>query len=237
MFFVIFDGREMDKMFKFEDANIRGLFNKRFLSSINRKVENLDSCIKKVEAASNINFPECYIEPVLPIYTGSTGEIAVYYARTIPYPSLSGLSVIVEVSAALLCYSTSLSLKIILAHELLHYIELVRRMSKFELLSDEVRSNSFEAAYSDLEKVIKPEYVYSDKRLVKLVAKKFEYGFEDFKLKDKILNQWINKGKPVAELPPEKNMVRIPVSIILTAKFDPFLLLRIKEIGKKAGMS
>ncbi len=94
-------------------------------------------------------------------------------------------------------------------------------MSKFELLSDEVRSNTFEATYSDLENVIRPEYVYSDKRLVNLVAKRFENGFEDFKLKDKILNQWINKGKPVAELPPEKNMVRIPVSMIMTARFDP----------------
>ncbi len=67
MFFVVFDGREMDRMLKFEDVNIRGLFNKRFLSSINRKVEDLDTCIKKVEAASSMSFPECYVEPVLPI--------------------------------------------------------------------------------------------------------------------------------------------------------------------------
>ena len=36
-----------------------------------------------------------------------------------------------------------------LAHEFLHYLELVTRLSNNELLSDEISSNLFENVYSD----------------------------------------------------------------------------------------
>jgi hypothetical protein len=109
-------------------------------------------------------------------------------------------------------------------------------MSKFEMISDEVSTSTFEAMYSDMGRAIKPEYVYSDRTLVRNIKKKFADGFEDFKLKEKTLSNWINKGKPVMELPPEENVVRIPVNMILSIKFDPILLLRIREIEKKSGI-
>jgi hypothetical protein len=109
-------------------------------------------------------------------------------------------------------------------------------MSRFEIISDEVTASTFEAMHSDLEKTMKPEYVYSDKKIVNIIRRKFSDGFEDRRLKEKTLNNWINKGKPVVELPPEENVVRVPVSMILTVKFDPILLLRIREIERKSGL-
>lgn len=226
----------MNRLFRFQDLKIREHFDKRFLSTLNRKAENLDSSVKEIENASSLKFPEYYVEPILPIYTGSSSGIAVYYARTLPYQTPSGLDIVVQVSAALLYYGSKTSLKTVLAHELLHYLDLVRRMSKFEILSDEVRTSTFEAMYSDLERAIKPEYVYSDKALVNNIKRKFVDGFEDKSLKEKTLKNWINKRKPVVELPPEENVVRVPVSMILTVKFDPILLLRIREIEKKSGL-
>jgi hypothetical protein len=226
----------MNRLFRFEDAKIQRLFDKRFLSSLPRKVLTLESCVREVEEASNLKFPEYYVEPILPIYTGGSGEIAVYYARTLPYSGPSGLDIVVQVSAALLYYGSRPSIKTILAHELLHYLDLVRRMSRFEIISDEVTASTFEAMYSDLEKTMKPEYVYLDKKIVNIIRRKFSDGFEDRRLKEKTLNNWINKGKPVVELPPEENVVRVPVSMILTVKFDPILLLRIREIERKSGL-
>lgn len=226
----------MNRLFRFEDAKIQRLFDKRFLSSLSRKVLTLESCVREVEEASNLKFPEYYVEPILPIYTGGSGEIAVYYARTLPYSGPSGLDIVVQVSAALLYYGSRPSIKTILAHELLHYLDLVRRMSRFEIISDEVTASTFEAMYSDLEKTMKPEYVYLDKKIVNIIRRKFSDGFEDRRLKEKTLNNWINKGKPVVELPPEENVVRVPVSMILTVKFDPILLLRIREIERKSGL-
>jgi len=225
----------MDRLFRFEDPKIREMFDKRFLKSINRRVEILNSCVREIEENSNLKYPDYYVEPILPIYTAGSGEIAVYYARTLPYSTPSGLDIVVQVSAALLSYSSKSSLKTVLAHEFLHYLDLVRRMSKFEILSDEIRTSTFEAMYSDLESTIKPEHVYSDKSLLRSIKKKFKGGFEDKSLKEKTLNRWINARKPVVEIPPEENVVRIPVNMILTVKFDPILLLRIREIEKKSG--
>jgi len=232
----VLDGRRLNRLFRFEDPKIQKLFERRFLSTLAERVKVLEKCVQEVEDASNLKYPEYYIEPILPIYSGSPGGVAVYYARTLPYTSPSGLDIAVQVTAALLKYSTKSTLKTVLAHELLHYIDLVRRMSKFEMISDEVSTSTFEAMYSDMGRAIKPEYVYSDRTLVRNIKKKFADGFEDFKLKEKTLSNWINKGKPVMELPPEENVVRIPVNMILSIKFDPILLLRIREIEKKSGI-
>ncbi|MGQ9780860.1 MAG: hypothetical protein ACUVQ8_01205 [Nitrososphaeria archaeon] len=226
----------MDKLFRFEDTKVRQLFDKRFLSNLTKKTQKLDLCVREVEEASNLKFPEYYVEPILPIYSSGSGEIAVYYARTLPYSSPSGLDIVVQVSAALLYYGSKTSLKTVLAHEFLHYLDLVRRMSRFEMISDEITTSTFEAMYSDLERAMKPEYVYTDKKIINSIKRKFSDGFEDRSLKEKTLNNWINKGKPVVKLPPEENMVRVPVNMILTTKFDPILLLRIREIEKKSGL-
>ncbi len=226
----------MNRLFRFEDPKIRELFDGRFLKSIYKRVEVLDSCVKEVEASANLKYPDYYVEPILPIYTGSSNGIAVYYARTLPYSTPSGLDIVIQLTAALISYGSKSSLKTVLAHEFLHYLDLVRRMSKFEILSDEIRTSTFEAMYSDLERTIKPEYVYSDKNLIRSIKKKFVEGFEDKSLKEKTLDRWINKRKPVVELPPEENIVRIPVNMVLTIKFDPILLLRIRDLEKKSGL-
>lgn len=226
----------MNRLFRFEDPKIRELFDGRFLKSIYKRVEVLDSCVKEVEASANLKYPDYYVEPILPIYTGSSNGIAVYYARTLPYSTPSGLDIVIQLTAALISYGSKSSLKTVLAHEFLHYLDLVRRMSKFEILSDEIRTRTFEAMYSDLERTIKPEYVYSDKNLIRSIKKKFVEGFEDKSLKEKTLDRWINKRKPVVELPPEENIVRIPVNMVLTIKFDPILLLRIRDLEKKSGL-
>lgn len=223
-------------MFRFEDPKVVSLFDKRFISSIFRKVKVLDECVKVVEDASGLRFPEYYVEPVLPVYFDASGAIAVYYARTIPYTAPSGLDIVIQVSAALVKYGSKASIESVLAHEFLHYLDLVRRISKFEVLSEEVRESVFETLYSDLEKTIRPEHVYSDKRLIRNLRRKFADGFEDERLKEKTLSDWINRGRPVVQLPPEENVVRIPVNMILASKFDPILLLRLREIEKRAGL-
>lgn len=225
----------MNRLFRFEDPKTVGLFDKRFISSIVRKIRALEECVSRVEDASGLRFPEYYIEPILPVYFDDSG-IAVYYARTIPYIGPSGLDIVIQVSAAMLKYGSKSSIEAILAHEFLHYLDLVRRISKFDIVSDEVRGSVFETLYSDLEKVIKPEHVYSDKKMVKNLKKKFVNGFDDEKLKEKTFSDWINKGRPIVRLPPEENMVRIPVNMIFASKFDPILLLKIREIEKKAGL-
>ena len=226
----------MNRLFRFEDPKTRELFDGRFLKSIYKRVEVLDSCVKEVEVCANLKYPDYYVEPILPIYTGSSSGIAVYYARTLPYSTPSGLDIVIQLTAALISYGSKSSLKTILAHEFLHYLDLVRRMSKFEIISDEIRTSTFEAMYSDLERTVKPEYVYSDKKLIRSIKKKFIDGFEDKRLKEKTLDRWINKRKPIVELPPEENVVRIPVNMVLSVKFDPILLLRIRDLEKKSGL-
>ena len=57
--------------------------------------------------------------------------------------------VVIQISAPLIAYGLRGTIHAILAHEFLHFIELIRKISKMDLLSDEISGNLFENVYAD----------------------------------------------------------------------------------------
>jgi len=96
--------------------------------------------IDRIEKASGINFPLAYIEPSIVISHPNTGsfDYGILFARTIPVISNNKLEIIIQITAPLVAYGLKGTIHAILAHEFLHYLELVRRISKMDIVSDEI---------------------------------------------------------------------------------------------------
>lgn len=225
----------MDPLIKLEEAERLGKLPPSLIDKIKKRMKYLDESIAKIESASGLKYPSYYIDPILPLSSSQVekGQIGVLYARTIPVESISGLEILVQISAPLIAFGLKTTIRAVLAHEFLHYISFMRSFSKLEIVSDSISNSLFESLYSDYDKLFEPKLIFNDKRLVSLVKKKFSNGLEDKRLNEMTLKEWIEKGLPTINLSPNDNVIRLPVLSILKMKIDPALKLRLKELERK----
>jgi len=191
--------------------------------------------IDRIEKASGINFPLAYIEPsiVTSHPNASSFDYGILFARTIPVISNNKLEIIIQITAPLVAFGLKGTIHAILAHEFLHYLELVRRISKMDIVSDEISSNLFESVYSDSTRLFEPRAVFNDKTLLLHITKKFPEGFRDYKLEDKVLKLWIQKKLPTINIALDTNIIKIPVDVLANTKIDPILLQKIERVEEK----
>lgn len=188
--------------------------------------------IARVEKASSLNYPDYYVEPVLPLSSSRSdiGNIGILYSRTIPVRKNEGIRIQIELSAPLVAYGIKSTIEAVLAHEFLHYVELVRKFSRLDVASEEISASLFESAYSDKDRLFNAKLLFRDTTLLRLVEKRFSNGFTDNRLDLKTVKMWIQKKLPQVAIPPESNVVRIPISLLLSTKFDPNLSRRLNEL-------
>ncbi len=93
--------------------------------------------INRIEKASGIKFPVAYVEPSLVMSSPhpNSYEFGILFARTIPVMFEEKFQVVIQISAPLIAYGLKGTIHAILAHEFLHFLELIRKISKMELLS------------------------------------------------------------------------------------------------------
>jgi len=120
-----------------------------------------------------------------------------------------------------------------LAHEFLHYLELMRKISKMELLSDEISSNLFENVYADNERLFEPRAVFNDKTLLLHITKKFPSGFRDYKLEDKTIKFWIEKNLPTTKIALDANITKLSTDLISKIQLNPDLKSKIENFELK----
>ena len=210
----------MDPLQRFNDINIRNKIPKSIFTKITKRMQYVEEGVKRIELISGIKYPQYYIEPILPISITSleVGKYGALFARTIPTTTIQGVTIIVQLSAALIVFGNKGTIHGILAHEFLHYFEFVRRFTKMNNLSDEIVDTIFESQYADAERLYKPNLIFKDKSkgpaLIKLMRKKFKDHAVNTKLNNKTQNLWINKGLPTAKINPSTNIARISVSAI-----------------------
>ena len=226
----------MDPLQRFNNINIRNKIPKSIFSKITKRMQYVEEGVKRIELISGIKYPQYYIEPILPISITSleVGKYGALFARTIPTTTIQGVTIIVQLSAALIVFGNKGTIHGILAHEFLHYFEFVRRFTKMNNLSDEIVDTIFESQYADAERLYKPNLIFKDKSkgpaLIKLMKKKFKDHAVNTKLNNKTQNLWINKGLPTAKINPSTNIARISISAITNTIFDPMVKQRINEI-------
>ena len=226
----------MNPLLKVRDAFQNGILPEKEYTLIIKRFPNVVSGISRVEKASGVNFPIAYVEPSVTISSSGTNsfEYGVLFARTIPVVAKNTLQVVIQISAPLVAYGLKWTIHAILAHEFLHYLELMRKISNMELISDEVSANLFENVYADSERLFEPRAVFSDKTLLLHITKKFPSGFRDYKLEDKVIKYWIEKNLPTTNMTLDTNIAKLSSDLVSKIRLAPTLISKIKGFELKA---
>jgi len=206
----------LNPLLKVREAFQNGILPKKEYSLIVKRFPNVVSGISRIEKASGVDFPIAYVEPSITISSSGTNsfEYGILFARTIPVVAKNTLEVVIQISAPLVAYGLKGTIHAILAHEFLHYLELMRKISNMELISDETSANLFENVYADSERLFEPRAVFSDKTLLLHITKKFPSGFRDYKLEDKVIKYWIEKNLPVTNITLDTNITKLSSDLI-----------------------
>lgn len=221
-------------MFKVREAASNRQLPEVIIKRLDRRMKYVTEGVARVEKGSGLKYPPYYVEPVLPVAASSVeyGQLGVMYARTLPLEVGSGVEILVQLSVPLVLYGLKSTLHAVLAHEFMHYVEFVRKFTGLHVVSDPASSSLFESVYTDYGRLYDPKLLFKDRFLVRLIAERFQKGFFDEKLQQKTLKQWLEKGLPAVKLAPESNVLKLPLSAILNARFDPQLRMKLDEIDK-----
>ena len=226
----------MDPLFKLKEIHSKGILPEKVFSQIMDRFPIVIEGINRIEKSSGINYPAAYVEPSIIISSPDPAsyQYGILFARTIPLVIDERLQVVIQISAPLVAFGLKGTIHAILAHEFLHYLEFIRKVSKMELLSDEITSNLFENVYADETRLFEPNVVFKDKTLLYHITKKFPSGFRDYKLEDKTIKFWIEKNLPKANISLDSNTMKIPAEKLAKIQLDPTLVQKIQELENKA---
>jgi len=226
----------LNPLLRLEEAERSGRIPSPILNRVKKRMKYVEESVAKIELASGLKYPPYYVEAILPLSSSrvETGQIGIFYAITIPTEGSSGLEILVQLSAPLIAFGLKTTIKAVLAHEFLHYMEITRRFNKLDVVSEALSTSLFESLYSDYERLFEPRLIFSDKRLVKLMEDKFSNGLSDRSLNEKTLKEWIEKGLPTVTFSPGSNVIRVPISSIVNMRVDPLLKLKLDELERKS---
>ncbi len=226
----------MDPLVRFKEAHTKGIIPDDVYDLTIERFPITVAGINRIEKASGIKFPTAYVEPSLVISSSNPNsyEFGILFARTIPVMFEEKFQVVIQISAPLVAYGLKGTIHAILAHEFLHFLELMRKISKMELLSDEISGNLFENVYSDETRLFEPRVVFKDRSLLDHITKKFPAGFRDFKLEDKVMKFWADKDLPKSNISLDTNTVKLSIESLSKIKLVPAFVSKIKQLEEKS---
>ena len=168
----------MDPLLKVKEAHRRGMFDDDTYKLITERFDLAVSGITRIEKASGIQYPIAYVDPsaVIVRQGAESYQYGVFFARTIPVVTDSDVQVVIQISAPLIAYGLKGTIHAILAHEFLHYLELLHRIAHMGVLSDEITGNLFESAYADESRLFEAKAVFTDRTAFE-TSYRFPAGF------------------------------------------------------------
>lgn len=226
----------MDPLIRMKEARLKGLIPENVYDLVTKRFPLAVEGINRIEKASGIRFPMAYVEPSIVVSYPNSGSygLGILFARTIPITFEEKFQVVIQISAPLIAYGLKGTIHAILAHEFLHFLELIRKISKMELLSDEITGNLFENIYADETRLFEPKAVFSDRTLLNHITKRFPSGFRDYKLEDKAVKFWIEKGLPKTNISLDENTVKLSAESLSKIKLDPAFLKKLDALEEKS---
>ena len=226
----------MDPLVRFRDAHSKGLIPDDIYDLTLKRFPIVVAGINRIEKASGIQYPVAYVEPSLVLSSSNSNsyEYGILFARTIPVMFEEKFQVVIQITAPLIAYALKGTIHAILAHEFLHFLELVRKISKMELISDEISGNLFENVYSDETRLFEPKAVFKDRVLLDHITKKFPAGFRDYKLEDKTIKFWADRNLPKSNISLDANNVKLSVESLSKITFDSKFISKIEQLEEKS---
>ena len=105
------------------------------------------------------------------------------------------MDIIVQSSAPLMAYGQKSLIFALLSHELLHYLHFLSKITRMEIVSDDRIDSVYQGIYEDMTHLLDANIVFgNDNTFLRNIIKKFEYGFNDTSLQNKVIQQWIQEG-------------------------------------------
>ncbi|PIY89415.1 MAG: hypothetical protein COY74_06010 [Nitrosopumilales archaeon CG_4_10_14_0_8_um_filter_34_8] len=226
----------MDPLIRMKEARLQGLIPDDVYDLVVKRFPIAVEGINRIEKASGIRYPTAYVDPaiVISLPNPNSYEFGILFARTIPVFFDDKFHVVIQISAPLIAYGLKGTIHAILAHEFLHFLELTRKISKMDLLSDEITGNLFESVYADEGRLFEPKAVFKDRTLLDHITKRFPAGFRDYKLEDKVMKFWIEKNLPKINISLDANTVKLSAESLAKIKLDPVFLQRIAQLEQKS---
>ena len=226
----------MDPLIRMKEAHLKGLIPDDVYDLVVKRFPIIVDGINRIEKASGIRYPTAYVEPSIIISSPNPNsyEFGILFARTIPIFFDDKFHVVIQISAPLVAYGLKGTIHAILAHEFLHFLELIRKISKMDLLSDEITGNLFESVYADETRLFEPKVVFKDRTLLDHITKRFPAGFRDHKLEDKVMKFWLEKNLPKINISLDANTVKLSAESLSKIKLDPAFLHRIDQLEQKS---
>lgn len=204
-----------DPLYKVHEALTAGQIHQKIHDLVVERFSLVTEGIRRVEQASGLNYPYYYVEPSMVVSTSAVEftQFGIFFARTIPVVGEDNLlRVVVQLTAPLVAFGLKGTIHAILAHEFMHYLELVSRIVKMNIVSDELSGTLFEGKYADAGRLLEERAVFKpDPTLIRHITSHFPEGFRDMKLEDKAIKLWMNKGLPMTKVPIDSNVIKIPV--------------------------
>jgi hypothetical protein len=225
----------VDPLLLVDQAESKGVLPKAMVKRVRSRMKYLEGAVARVEKASGVGYPPYYVEPILPVASTAAeyGQMGALFARVLVTAAAGPLTILVQFSAALVALGSKGTVEAVAAHEFTHYVDHVRRFSGGGVMSDERVGTLFESAYADTGRTVEPKLVFKDKALVSLIGRKFKEALEDRALTKAVEQRWVAKNLPMRMVPPEENVVRVGMQAVVSARFDPVLLDKLKLIQEK----
>lgn len=225
----------MDPLIKIKEAHHLGLISEDVSELVQKRFPLAVGGINRIEKASGIRYPVAYVEPSLVMsYGHNEYDFGILFARTIPITFEEKFQVVIQITAPLIAFGLKGTIHAVLAHEFLHYLDLMRKISKMNLLSEEISGNLFENVYSDETKLIEPRAVFRDRTLLNHITKRFPSGFRDYKLEDKVMKFWIDRHLPKTNISLDSNIVKLSMESLSRIKLDPNFIKKIESLEHKS---
>ena len=223
-----------DSLQKIEDALNSGQLPKKTYDLILDRYEIVTNGIRRIENAARLKYPYYYVEPNLVISMSQVefSQFGIFFARTIPVVNEQRqLNIVIQLTAPLIAFGLRGSIHAILAHEFIHYLNLVSRIMRMDVISDSISSTLFEERYGDSSRLMEPKSVFkSDRTLIDHLTRKFPEGFSDLRLEDKVVNEWINRRLPTTKVAIDANIIRLPIELMANLEVDETVKERILEL-------
>ncbi len=199
------------------------------------KMRLIEEGINRIERITSIEYPYYFIEPNLLVATSEIEyqQYSLLYARTIPFcTSENRIKIVIQLSAPLVMYGLKGTLHAVLAHEFLHYLNILKNIINLEVASDNISNTLYENSFSDNEKTLDSAKVFKgDRHLQKLLNKRFANGFNDSKLDKKTESYWIKKKLPIQKIMIGDNFIKLPFSALANTMVEDSLKNAILKFG------
>src|SRR5918996_3576832 len=232
-----------DPLIKVRDARELELIPPEIYSIIVERFYIVEMGIQRIERASGLKYPRYYIDPTLIIAAPSSfadlqfAQFGFLFAQTIPVVKKNNeIDIVIRITAPLVIYGLLGTIHAILAHEFMHYLELLSRIIKMDIISDELTPSLFENIYRDSSRLLEAKCVFrSDQVLRNHIARKFTEGFKDARLEEKTIKYWLNRGLPSVNVPLDSNIIKIPAEAVVGLKIGQEIREKLLEF-EKAGI-